>query len=308
MKKKIFLTITSIIGIIIIGFGSYFVYLYTKVEKTADKIYEPIDGEGKTAGKQREEDIKDKKPISILLMGVDERKNDVGRSDALIVMTLNPSTEKLQMVSIPRDTRTEIVGNGSIDRINSAYALGGVKMAIDTVEAFTGEKMNYYIRINMEALSGMVDALGGISLYNEIEWKDEGYYKKGYHYQLGNIELDGPQALGYARMRKLDPQGDFGRNERQRKVITAIIDKGLNLSSVTKYDELLGALGENVKTNISLNDMMSIGKNYRNARNHIEQYEVKGENARIDGKELIVVSDEEKEKVHQMIGDNLNLH
>lgn len=76
-------------------------------------------------------------------------------------------------------------------------------MVLDTVEGFTGQKLDYYIKINMEALSGMVDALGGITVDNEIEWLDEGYYKKGYHYQLGNIDLDGEQALGYVRMRKL---------------------------------------------------------------------------------------------------------
>ncbi|MGP7818592.1 LCP family glycopolymer transferase [Niallia sp. 01092] len=304
MKKKIILTLSSMIGVIVIGLVAYIAYLYTSVEKTADKIYEPIDGEGKTVGKQREENIKGKKPISILLMGVDERKNDVGRTDALIVMTLNPSIEKLQMVSIPRDTRTEIVGNGTLDRINSAYALGGVKMAIDTVEEFAGIKMDYYIKVNMEALSGMVDALGGIIVNNEMEWYDEGYYKKGYHYQLGNIELDGPQALGYVRMRKLDPDNDFGRNERQRKVITAIIDKGMSISSVSKFDDILDSLGENVKTNISLEEMINIEKNYKNTRNNVEQYEVIGEDSK-GGKYFFIVSDEEKEKVHKMIGDSL---
>ncbi|MFT8323593.1 MAG: LCP family protein [Bacillus sp. (in: firmicutes)] len=301
MKKKIIVTFSSLLGVMVIGLGIYIAFLYNHVEKTADKIYEPVKGD---TNQQGQEEINSKKPISILLMGVDERKNDVGRSDALIVMTLNPIKEKLQMVSIPRDTRTEMVGNGTTDRINSAYALGGVKMAIDTVEEFTGEEMDYYIRVNMEALSGIVDALGGINLYNEIEWYDEGYYKKGYHYQLGNIEMDGPQALGYARMRKLDPNGDFGRNERQRKVITAIIDKGMNISSVAKMDDILAALGENVKTNITLKEMGSIEKYYRNTRKNVEQYEVKGEDTKIDGKYFFLVSDEEKETVHNLIADS----
>ena len=274
-------------------------------KRQVDKVYEPIDGETKTESKLRSENVKDKKPISILLMGVDERKNDVGRTDALIVMTLNPVKEKLQMISIPRDTRAEIVGNGAITRINSAYALGGVKMVLDTVEGFTGQKLDYYIKINMEALSGMVDALGGITVDNEIEWLDEGYYKKGYHYQLGNIDLDGEQALGYARMRKLDPRGDFGRNERQRKVIAAIIDKGTSISSVTKFKDILETLGENVKTNIPLNEMISIEKGYKNTRNRMEQYEVKGEDAYIDGKYFFVVNEEERNHIKEMLANNL---
>ncbi len=304
MKKHKKITI-SILSIIFISIFSFVFYLYKTIDNTVDKVYEPIDGETKTESKLRSENVKDKKPISILLMGVDERKNDVGRTDALIVMTLNPVKEKLQMISIPRDTRAEIVGNGAITRINSAYALGGVKMVLDTVEGFTGQKLDYYIKINMEALSGMVDALGGITVDNEIEWLDEGYYKKGYHYQLGNIDLDGEQALGYARMRKLDPRGDFGRNERQRKVIAAIIDKGTSISSVTKFKDILETLGENVKTNIPLNEMISIEKGYKNTRNRMEQYEVKGEDAYIDGKYFFVVNEEERNHIKEMLANNL---
>ncbi len=304
MKKHKKITI-SILSIIFISICSFVFYLYKTIDNTVDKVYEPIDGETKTESKLRSENVKDKKPISILLMGVDERKNDVGRTDALIVMTLNPVKEKLQMISIPRDTRAEIVGNGAITRINSAYALGGVKMVLDTVEGFTGQKLDYYIKINMEALSGMVDALGGITVDNEIEWLDEGYYKKGYHYHLGNIDLDGEQALGYARMRKLDPRGDFGRNERQRKVIAAIIDKGTSISSVTKFKDILETLGENVKTNIPLNEMISIEKGYKNTRNRMEQYEVKGEDAYIDGKYFFVVNEEERNHIKEMLANNL---
>lgn len=304
MKKHKKITI-SILSIIFISICSFVFYLYKTIDNTVDKVYEPIDGETKTESKLRSENVKNKKPISILLMGVDERKNDVGRTDALIVMTLNPVKEKLQMISIPRDTRAEIVGNGAITRINSAYALGGVKMVLDTVEGFTGQKLDYYIKINMEALSGMVDALGGITVDNEIEWLDEGYYKKGYHYQLGNIDLDGEQALGYVRMRKLDPRGDFGRNERQRKVIAAIIDKGTSISSVTKFKDILETLGENVKTNIPLNEMVSIERSYKNTRNSMEQYEVKGEDAYIDGKYFFVVNEAERNHVKEMLANNL---
>src|SRR5207247_2633498 len=77
-------------------------------------------------------------PISILLMGVDERTGDRGRSDTLIAMTLNPQKKTMQMISIPRDTRTEIIGHGTTDKINHAYAFGGPKMSIETVENFTG--------------------------------------------------------------------------------------------------------------------------------------------------------------------------
>jgi len=305
MKKKVIITIATIIGVLVIGIGAYIAYLYNYVEKTADKMYEPVEEETKTATKQKEEALGKKEPISILLMGVDEREGDVGRSDTLIVMTLNPATGKMQMVSIPRDTRAEIVGKGTTNKINAAYAYGGVKMTLDTVEEFTGIDMDYYIQVNMEALSDLVDAVGGITVKNDLDWIDEGYYKKGYHYEKGTIHLNGPKALGFVRMRHLDPEGDFGRNARQRKVITAIIDQAASIKSVSRFDDILNALGSNVKTNITFDEMMEIQKNYRNVRNNIEQYEVKGSDATINGSYYLVVPDEEKAKVKEMLENNL---
>ncbi len=159
-------------------------------------------------------------------MGVDERPGDKGRSDALMVMSLDPNHDKMQIVSIPRDTRTTIVGRGSESKINAAYAYGGPDMAINTVENFLDIDLDYYVKVNMEGLSQMVDAVGGVTVNNDRDWYDEGYYKKGYHYKKGEIHLDGPKALGYVRMRHLDNRGDFGRNKRQRQVIQAVLDKG----------------------------------------------------------------------------------
>ncbi|MGO5012129.1 LCP family glycopolymer transferase [Niallia sp. Sow4_A1] len=304
-KKKIWITLGAIFGILVIGLGSYLFYLFHSVEETANKMYNPLEEDSSSEKKEREEELNNKQPISILLMGVDEREGDVGRSDTLIVMTLNPQKEKMQMVSIPRDTKTEIIGDGRVTKINAAYAWGGVKMAKDTVEAFTDVKMDYYIQVNMEALSDLVDAIGGITVNNELDWIDEGYYKKGYHYKTGKLTLDGPKTLGYVRMRHLDPQGDFGRNERQRKVISAIIDKATGISTITHFGEILDTLGDNVKTNITFDQMMDIQKNYRSVRKSVEQYEVSGQGTPPGQTYYLNVSEEEKAKVHDMLVGNM---
>jgi polyisoprenyl-teichoic acid--peptidoglycan teichoic acid transferase len=304
-KKKLWIIVWSIIGILIIGAGSYIYYLFHSVEQAANEMYEPLAEDSNSAKKEREEKLSHQKPISILLMGIDQRKGDVGRSDTLIVMTLNPKNEKMQMVSIPRDTKTEIIGDGQVTKINAAYAYGGVKMAKDTVENFTGVKMDYYIQVNMEALSDLVDAIGGITVQNDLDWIDEGYYKKGYHYEKGTLTLNGPQTLGFVRMRHLDPNGDFGRNERQRKVISAIIDKATGISTVTHFNEILDALGANVKTNITFDQMMTIQKNYRSVRKSVEQYEVTGQGTPPGQTYYLNVPDEEKAKVHDMLTENL---
>lgn len=302
MMKKLLKILSIIVVLIVLGGGGYAYYLYHSAKEAADKMHQNIPFDN---GRDQSDKTKKSEPISILLMGVDERKNDRGRSDTLIVMTLNPQKEKMQMVSIPRDTRTKIVGKGTMDKINHAYAFGGTKMAINTVEQFTGIPIDYFIRINMEALSGLVDAVGGITVDNHLDWYDEGYYKKGYHYKKGKIELDGPKALGYVRMRHLDPNGDFGRNQRERQVITAILHKATSISSVTHYQDILNTLGNNVKTNLTFQDMMNIRSNYRNCLSNVENYEIKGTGQKINGIYYLIVPDEEKAKVTHMLKENL---
>lgn len=302
MKKKILITIGSIIGILVVAVVGYAYYIYSSVKDTANQIHETV----KLDTPHPAPDIsQNAKPISILLMGVDERSGDKGRSDTLIAMTLNPQKKVMQLVSIPRDTRTEIIGRGTTDKINAAYAYGGPKMAIETVENFTGVKLDYYIRVNMEALSALVDAVGGVTVQNDLDWYDEGYYKKGYHYAKGELNLNGAEALGYVRMRHLDPNGDFGRNNRQRQILTAVVNKAASISSVTHFNQILSALGKNVTTNLTFDDMMNIQKNYRDCRTNIAQYEVKGKGEMIGGIYYLDVSNEEKANVSNMLKGNL---
>ncbi|MBS4174559.1 LCP family protein [Bacillus sp. FJAT-49736] len=298
--KKVWIIIGSIIGILILGIGGYAYYVYHYAKQTAEEMHESDEKPPPEANLPSKQ-----KPISILLMGVDQRKGDPGRSDTLIVITLNPKKKKMMMVSIPRDTRTEIIGKGTTDKINHAYAFGGTKMSVDTVENFVGIPINYYIRVNMKALEELVDAVGGITVHNDIDWFDEGYYRKGYHYRKGDITLNGPQALGFVRMRHLDPKGDFGRNERQRKVITAIIHKAVDISSVTRITDILYALGKNVKTNMTFDEMMNIQKNYRDSQKNITQYEVKGNGEKLNGIYYLVVPQEEKQRITNDLKESL---
>jgi polyisoprenyl-teichoic acid--peptidoglycan teichoic acid transferase len=316
MKKSIVI-ITSVVALFAIGIVGYAFYLYDSAKETATEMHEtiklnwpqtkPVISSNTQTSQTPQTPVSSQspQPISILLMGVDEWTGDKGRSDTLIAMTLNPKNETMQMVSIPRDTRTEIIGHGTVDKINHAYAFGGPKMAIETVENFTGVQMDYYIRVNMRALKALVDAVGGVTVYNDLDWFDEGYYEKGLHYTKGDIELNGEKTLGYVRMRHLDPEGDFGRNKRQRQIINAIITKATIISSITRFNDILKALGDNVKTNMTFEDMMNIQKNYRACRNNVSQYEIQGTGAKIGGIYYLNVSNEERAKVTNMLKNNL---
>ena len=109
-----------------------------------------------------------------------------------------------------------------------------------------------------------------------------------------------------SEMRHLDPRGDFGRNDRQRQVIEGIINKASSISSVTRFTSILSALGDNVKMNMTFDDMMNIQTNYRDCSTHIEQYEVKGNDKKINGIYYLGIPQEEQSKVSAMLKANLN--
>ncbi|MGG1593061.1 LCP family protein [Terribacillus saccharophilus] len=298
-KKRTWLKVTlSIIAILIIAVAATGIYAANKAKTTVNTMQKDSDSIDK---KQSATKVKDQEKLNVLLLGVDQREDDAGRSDALMVMSLDPANNSMKLISIPRDSRTEIVGHGTTDKINHAYAFGGVDMAIDTVENFLDTDIDYFAEMNMEGLSDFVDAVGGITVNNQLDWIDEGYYEKGYHYAQGEIQLDGPKAMGYVRMRHLDPDGDFGRNARQRQVIQAVIDKGASINSVSKIDDILGALGNNVETNMDFSTMTDLFKNYRNVRQNSENYQMQGTGTTIDKVYYYEVSQDERDKVHDMI-------
>jgi LCP family protein required for cell wall assembly len=303
MLKKILLILSSLIGIGILALGGYAYYLYDTAKDAANEMHEPIDSNRKDVTQPKIIGNKNElEPISILLMGVDERKDDKGRSDTMVVMTLNPKEESMNMFNIPRDTRTEIVGKGTTEKINHAYAHGGTKMAVETVENFLDIPINYYIKVNMESFTDIVNAVGGVEVNNNLAFSTGRY-----SFTKGPIHLDGKEALVFARMRKQDSRGDLGRNERQRQVIKSVINKGAQISSITKFDDILNILGENVKTNMTFNEMKEIQKNYKNVRHNMQTFEVKGYGQRIDKLWYYIVSDEERNEITEKLRSHMEL-
>lgn len=300
-KRRIGLILSIIVLVFLFGAGGYAYYAYNAVKQTAETMHITVQTKKGTTKVTKQED-----PINILLLGVDKRPNDPGRSDTIIVATLNPKTKSMLLTSIPRDTRALISGTGTYQKVNAAYPLGGVDMTLNTVQDLLHIKIDYVGEINMQGLKSLVDAVGGVTVNNPIDWYDEGYYKKGYHYEKGMIHLDGAQALGYVRMRHLDPQGDFGRNLRQRLVIQAILKRAAGPSLLTNLNGLLDAVGNNIKTDATFTDMRTMAESYRQCRDHIYTHELYGVSQRINNLDYVVVSDEEKAKVKQMIDDEMN--
>lgn len=295
---KIFFLILLLIVIII---ATILGIAYWKTNQTFDKIYTPIKGKKNTSVT-----LDGNTPFSVLLLGVDERSGDRGRSDTLIAATVNGKTNQTQMLSIPRDTKTEIVGHNSNEKINAAYAYGGVKMASNTTTQFLkGIPFNYYVKMNMEGFRDLVDAVGGVTVYNQTEGIS--LNKKVFH--KGKVTLDGKSALAYVRIRKTDAQGDFGRQKRQQQVISAIANKVLSANVVLKFNKIMKAVGNNVQTDLTLEDVTRIAKNYRGAAKNVKNLQVNGTGGKINntGPWYYTVTNKERQRLHDELAKNLEI-
>ncbi|MBQ7454044.1 MAG: LCP family protein, partial [Selenomonadaceae bacterium] len=164
-----------------------------------------------------EELIKATDKVTIIIMGVDVRKDDVGRSDTLMIATVDPRIDQATLLSIPRDTRVRIRGRG-YDKINAAFAYGGVELTTSTVENFLGIDIDHYIMIDTSSFVKIIDAIGGVDIdvekrmVYEDPWDDNG----GLVIDLypGQQHMDGKTAVTYVRYR--DSEGDIGRVKRQQ--------------------------------------------------------------------------------------------
>ncbi|WP_240758393.1 LCP family protein [Lysinibacillus sp. SGAir0095] len=299
-KSKIFIGIGIGLLTLLIAIVGILAKVYADTKDTVEKVYEEIE-----QSELRVEVVKveEKEPISVLILGVDERADDVGRSDTMIVLTINPNTNNTKMLSIPRDTRTEIVGYNTTDKINHAYAFGGIEMSRKTVENLLAIPIDYVVQVNMDSFKNIVDIIGGIKIENELEFTNNGY-----HFPLGEISLNGEEALVYVRMRYDDPDGDFGRQNRQKKVIQSIVKSAVSVEVALNYHAIFDTLGKNVKMNVSFDELTTIQKGYQDSVKNIEQlYMNSGQDQMIDDIYYYLPDEEEMENLRATLKAHLGM-
>lgn len=260
-KLGLFLKITLILAAsILICVTTYGIYLTKKAEHAVNNAYEAV--ENREVSDKREtkvEPLQDN--VSVLFIGIDDSEtrgqgSDGSRSDALLLATLNNKTKTVKLLSIPRDSYVEIPYVGYKDKITHAHALGGTLATIETVEELFDIPVDYYVRMNFDAFIDVVDALGGIEAevpYKMLE-KDE-FDRYTIDLEPGLQELNGKEALALARTRKQD--NDIERGKRQQEILTAILSKVASASSITKYDDVIEAVGNNMKTDMTFKEMKS---------------------------------------------------
>lgn len=257
-RKRILIWTIVPLLVLLLSVTVYGAFLYSKAESVMDKSYNPIDRDSK-----RETTVDpDIDNISILFIGVDDsevRNFDSGsRSDALMLATFNEKAKSVKLLSIPRDSYVYIPALGYEDKITHAHANGGVKSTIETVEGFLDIPVDYYVKMNFNAFIDVVDSLGGIEaeVPYAISEKDSEDRHNAINLQPGFQELDGEEALALARTRKQD--NDIERGKRQQEILKAIVKKAVNVQALSKYDDVMEAVGDNMSTDLSFDEMKAL--------------------------------------------------
>ncbi|MGX9134520.1 LCP family glycopolymer transferase [Rummeliibacillus sp. JY-2-4R] len=301
-KKIVWKWIVGIAALLALTLSGFLYAVYSNLTASMKEAHVNINrDQSKHRANQVSFDKRD--PFSILLLGVDGREGEIGRSDTIIVLTVNPNTKSTKMLSIPRDTYTEIVGNNTFDKLNHAYVFGGIKMSMDSVEKLLNIPIDYVGEINMDGFSDMIDAVGGITVDSPRDFE-----QNGYQFHKGENRLDGKGALAYVRNRHDDPEGDFGRQKRQRQLISGIIQEAGTVDSLFNYKDIFNSLGKNVQTNLTFSEMMKLLQNYKDSISNIDQLRFEDGNGEIiNGIWYYKMSDMELSEISGKLREQLEL-
>jgi polyisoprenyl-teichoic acid--peptidoglycan teichoic acid transferase len=199
------------------------------------------------------------RPLNVLVLGVDKRppgseEPQVSgvRTDTIMLVQIVLGTGRIRLLSIPRDLLVE-VEPGVKDKINAAYAYGGIEQTVGALRSYTEVPINRYAMVDFEGFEDIINAMG------KVEVDVEGELPQKWHMKEGLQKLNGHHALLYARYRGT-PRGDLDRIERQQQLVAALRSKALGWNTVIKLPKIMGVMNENVETNLSPQEALSLGR------------------------------------------------
>lgn len=288
-SDKRFYTLFSILIIMGVIGGGY--YEYNRMHSIVDNAQMSKGFDNHNA----QELYRQGKPFTIMLLGTDTGelgRTDRGRTDTILLATVNKKKKTILLTSISRDTMVYVSGYTSAgpQKINAAYELGNVKATQKTVEKYLNVPINGYALVNMKGLIQSVNRVNGITVKSPLTFqfspetahehgKHEYKFTKGsstFKYSNDHGEtwqtkqkMNGQDALAFSRMRYMDPMGDYGRQLRQRLVIAAILNKAKSIKNIVTTN-FLETLSSSVKTNLSFDDILTIAETYKVSTRHIK--------------------------------------
>ncbi|MBA1392661.1 LytR family transcriptional regulator [Lactobacillus sp. XV13L] len=303
-KRRRLAWILSFFALTIVALIVYSAYVYFRTKNAVDGTY---DSSNYVQIKNGE--FNGKKKFAVLLMGTDtgalDRTEKIGNTDTIIIAVVNPQKQRYTLMSVPRDTMAQMVGaeDFQIEKINAAYPIGGAAMTLASVSKLVNVPLKYYALVNMKGIMRLIRCVGGINVRPTLSFEYGGYiFKKNRLTHMG-----GSGALAYSRMRYDDPQGDYGRQKRQRQVITTLIKKAISLNTLMQLDSILNAISGNVKTNLPFSALQQIAFNYRDTAKNVKSDYLHGHNALVDGASYQVQPTKELQRVSDYLRTELGL-
>lgn len=308
-KNPIVRILLWIVGILLILTIVAVAYLAFKVFATGGAIHNPLNREHSSL-RSGQVDMDKGEPISIALFGVDsdqkrQQQHDGQRSDTIMLVSINPDKKTSEVISIPRDTRAEIVGRGTTEKINHAYAYGGPDMAVKSIEKLMNVPIDHYATVDMDGLKDTIDTVGGIDVVSNATFTVHGQqYNEGQ-----KVHLDGDQAMAFIRSRKeAGAGGDFGRQERQQLVLQGLANKLTSTSSLTNFNALMNQLSDNVKTDMTLGELNTFRSNYKEGNETVNKHQLQGtDSTGSDGLYYFIPDENSKQQLVQRYRDNLEI-
>lgn len=276
-KAKVILSVVLIIGSI--GCGVHF-WKWNTLHH-AGVIFGPTNP-AMTVTEEQTQLPKANSRVNILILGTDNRGNELARSDSIMLVTANVDTHQAAVISIPRDTRVDLPGVG-LTKINHANALGearggvhaGTLESVRAVSNLLGVPINYYLKIDFQGFEKAIDAVGGIDVYLPNPVND---HLRGIRLPAGKSHLSGDQALRLSRARYGLANGDFDRQCNQFYLILALANQMLSLSNISKLPENINMVYQDlVDTNMSAAAMAAMGLNFKGiTKDQIKHYQLPG--------------------------------
>lgn len=251
----------GLLALVVVVVGGGVLYAFTINHSFTHNVHRagnmPPDTPSASSDKPRPKKDKSDKSLDFVLMGSDSRDaSDMkhnARSDTLMVVHLDGDRHAAHIISFPRDMYVDIPGRGK-NKINAAYSFGGPQLAVRTLEQLTNVRMDHFFQVDFTGFIKLTKNLGGVTVTN-----DHAFSSGSYHYPKGKVTLKGKKALKFVRERHKLPHGDLDRSKNQRKVVQALLSKGLSKDTI-KNPSKFNTFVSGVATQITADHQLSNGK------------------------------------------------
>lgn len=317
--------IVSIIVILLIIGGVVISMLLSNIKESVDTMHRSANI---TKARDVNQVLKDGKPFSILVLGTDTgalARDRTGLTDSMMLITVNPKSKTTTMLSIPRDIMVSIVGREDTfpQKLNAAFPIAGVGATMSTLQNYLNVPIDFYALVNMGGLEKVIDQVGGVKVKSPLTFtyqpendKSDVYkfYKNQEKYEYASdgknfktyTTMDGYVALSFSRMRYDDPEGDYGRQKRQRLVLKALVKKSASAKTLLNA-KFMKSISKNAETDLTYNNVTKIALSYMAATKNQKSDHLQGVGDMYNGVSYQMVKASEKQRVTNLLRKSLNL-